>query len=299
MRLRILSEFEQTTNLPQIRSWFNVDRENTVASLKLSLCASVPALCDARIRAAELVLTLDDFELLDDSAVNILRDGDLVWYVQQHLSYYSGDLCKSLRRRTHPAKRRAEITEDAPRKRHQSMPSANIAAVNRGPIEDCIRNDRIYLATRRRGRNKSTESSSSSSGSSSDTSSDDTSSDSDSTSGSSSDSGSDSTSSPPSGDLPPRIHRPLPPSAPQRKPPQPMYVTLSLLENSPDLGSSFTPGLSQYRPDLGSHRPTREMSVVVGSVSWSVRKMFRHQRRQAVQMQYPLALLTLWARPNR
>lgn len=81
MRIRILSEFEQT-NLPAIRSWFNVDRENTVTSLKLSLCASVPALRDAHARAEELVLTLDDFELLDHSPIHILRDGDIIWYVE-------------------------------------------------------------------------------------------------------------------------------------------------------------------------------------------------------------------------
>lgn len=77
MRIRILSEFEQT-NLPRIRSWFNVDREDTIASLKFSLCASVPSLRDAHVRATELALTLDDFELLDDSPVHILRDGDLI-----------------------------------------------------------------------------------------------------------------------------------------------------------------------------------------------------------------------------
>jgi hypothetical protein len=81
MRIRLLSEFEQT-NLPVIRSWFNVDRENTVTSLKLSLCASVPALRNAHLRAEELVLTLDEFELLDDSPINILRDGDLIWYAE-------------------------------------------------------------------------------------------------------------------------------------------------------------------------------------------------------------------------
>ena len=81
MRIRILSEFEQT-NLPVIRSWFNIDRENTVTSLKISLCASVPALRDAHVRIEELVLTLDDFELLDDSPIHILRDGDLIWYVE-------------------------------------------------------------------------------------------------------------------------------------------------------------------------------------------------------------------------
>jgi hypothetical protein len=87
MRVRILSESEQQTNLPQIRSWFNVDKENTVASLKLGLCASVPALRDAQVRTTELVLTLDGFELLDDSSIHVLRDGDLIWYVERHIPY--------------------------------------------------------------------------------------------------------------------------------------------------------------------------------------------------------------------
>jgi hypothetical protein len=82
MRIRILSASEQT-NLPGIRSWFNVDRENTVRSLKLSLCASVPALHDAHVLATDLVLTLDEFELLNDSPIHILRDNDLVWYVER------------------------------------------------------------------------------------------------------------------------------------------------------------------------------------------------------------------------
>jgi hypothetical protein len=80
MRIRILSQSDQT-NLPQFRSWFNVDKETTVASLKLSLCVSVPALRDAHIHSPDLILLLDDFELLDNSTVHILRDGDLVWYV--------------------------------------------------------------------------------------------------------------------------------------------------------------------------------------------------------------------------
>lgn len=87
MRVRILSEFEQA-NLPVIRSWFNVDKENTVTSLKLSLCASVPALRDAHVRAEELVLALDDFELLNDSPIHIIRDGDLLWYAE-HVYLFS------------------------------------------------------------------------------------------------------------------------------------------------------------------------------------------------------------------
>ncbi|KAH9995174.1 hypothetical protein BJV74DRAFT_830243 [Russula compacta] len=187
MRIRILSKFEQT-NLPHIRSWFNVDREITIASLKISLCASVPSLRDAHVRSIELALTLDDFELLDDSPVHILRDGDLV----------------CLRRRTHISKRRAEISEDAPRKRHKQLPGAKNASTPGRPGGAII----------------STESPSSSSCSSSGTSSDDTSSNTESSSESSSESDSDSTGSSSSDDLPSHLTRPLPPLELPRRSPQ-------------------------------------------------------------------------------
>jgi hypothetical protein len=77
LRIRVLAEPQP--DVPGVKSWFNVEQEKTVASLKASLCASVSALREARVQAAELVLLLDDFELLDNAAINILRDGDLVW----------------------------------------------------------------------------------------------------------------------------------------------------------------------------------------------------------------------------
>lgn len=80
MRIRVLAEPQ--FGLPQVKSWFNVEQDCTVASLKSSLCASISALREARVQAIELVLLLDDFELLDNTAVHILRDGDLVWYVE-------------------------------------------------------------------------------------------------------------------------------------------------------------------------------------------------------------------------
>lgn len=82
MRIRVLAEPQ--SGAPQVKSWFNVEQESTVGALKLSLCASISALREARVRAVELVLLLDDFELLDNTAVHVLRDGDLVWYVKQH-----------------------------------------------------------------------------------------------------------------------------------------------------------------------------------------------------------------------
>ncbi len=82
MRIRVLSELQ--SGVPQVKSWFNVEKENTVASLKSSLCFSIPALCEACVQPIELVLILDDFELLDNTTVHILRDGDLIWYVEQN-----------------------------------------------------------------------------------------------------------------------------------------------------------------------------------------------------------------------
>ena len=238
MRIRILSQSEQT-NLPVIRSWFNVDRESTVTSLKLSLCASLPALRDARVRAEELVLTLDDFELLNGSPINILRDGDLIWYAEHVYPFiHLIDGRNSLRRRTHLPKRRAEDTEDNPRKRRRPLPVANsTAAGGHAPVGGTGLNGFNFPKPGHLGGDwsiKLSSSSSSSSDTSSNTSSDDTSSNSESssesTSGSSSDSDSDSDSTSPffSDDLRRRVPRPPPSIERQKKPSQPRYVTSML-----------------------------------------------------------------------
>ncbi|KAI9466557.1 hypothetical protein BJY52DRAFT_1232793 [Lactarius psammicola] len=181
MRIRVLAESQ--SGVPQVRSWFNVEQEDTVASLKSSLCASISALREARVRAIELVLLLDDFELLDNTPVHILRDGDLV----------------SLCHRMHPTKRKVEVADDTPRKRHRPSLGANDAAHGYARKET------------------SDSSSSSSSSSSSDTTSDDSSSDSD----SNSDSGSTGTSS--SSDDEPTSLGPPPASYKHvRKSPRPM-----------------------------------------------------------------------------
>lgn len=146
------------------------------------------------------------------------------------ICYHLIDGCNSLRRRTHLPKRRAEITEDTPRKRRRPLLVANSVAGGLAPAEGVNLNGFIFQAP---GRGQSTESSSSSSSdTSSDTSSDDTSSNSESasesTSGSSSDSDSDSTSSSSSDSLVRRVPRPPPTLEHQRKPSQPRYVTSTL-----------------------------------------------------------------------
>jgi hypothetical protein len=143
--------------------------------------------------------------------------------------------CNSLRRRTQLPKRRAESTEDIPRKRRRSLPVANSAAAGRAAVGGVGLNGFIFQEPGHLGRGRSTKSSSSSSSSdtSSDTSSDDTSSNSESssesTSGSSSDSDSDSDSdSTSSDDLVRCVPRPPPSLEPQRKPSQPRYVMSTL-----------------------------------------------------------------------
>jgi hypothetical protein len=154
--------------------------------------------------------------------------------------YHLIDGCNSLRRRTHLPKRRAEFTEDTPRKRRRPLPVANGAAGGRAPVGGVGHNGFIFHAHEHLGRGRSTESSSSSDASS-DTSSDDTSSNSESTSGSSSDSDSDSDSTSPSSsdNLVRRVPRPPPSFEHQRKPSQPRYVTPTLSRVHPS--AAFVP----------------------------------------------------------
>lgn len=152
------------------------------------------------------------------------------------------DGCNSLRRRTHLSKRRAEFTEDTPRKRRRPLPAANGAAGGHAPVGGVGLNGFIFQAPGHLGRGRLTDSSSSSSSDTSwDTSSSDTSSNSESTSGSSSDSDSDSdsTSSSSSDNLARRVPRPPKSSERERKPSQPGYVILTQLRIY--LSAAFVP----------------------------------------------------------
>ena len=199
----------------------------------------------------------------------------------------------------HLLKRKAETAEDAPRKRSRPLPGANGATGGRVVVGGVGVNGLTLQAPGRLGRGRSTGSSSSSS-SSSESSSDETSSDSDSTSestsGSSSDSDSDSTSAPSSHDIN-QVVRPLrrpPPSfESQRKSSQPKYVTTTLWRI---FFTNYvrTTGPSQYRPDLGSPKPTNATSVAGNSASQSVEVMLSRRYQQAAQMRSLLALLSLY-----
>ncbi|TFK45465.1 hypothetical protein OE88DRAFT_1211732 [Heliocybe sulcata] len=81
---------------PPLKAWFSVPNHvATVRDLKKSLCADIDALHD--VTPDRVTLLLDEFELLDDSPINVLRDGDLL-LVQ----------CRQDQTRTKSAKRKAE-----------------------------------------------------------------------------------------------------------------------------------------------------------------------------------------------
>ncbi|CCM05892.1 uncharacterized protein FIBRA_08130 [Fibroporia radiculosa] len=74
MRVKISS----APPLPVCKAWFSVYSASTVLELKLLLCSDLPALRDARLDAKDLVLVLEEFELLDSSPIDVVRDGDLI-----------------------------------------------------------------------------------------------------------------------------------------------------------------------------------------------------------------------------
>ena len=77
MRLRI----QTFSPLPELKAWFIPeihDADETVFDLKELLCKGTPQLRANQIHAQNLILLLDGFELLNDSPISAVRDGDLI-----------------------------------------------------------------------------------------------------------------------------------------------------------------------------------------------------------------------------
>jgi hypothetical protein len=82
MRLKLLTN----PPLTPLKAWFPLPDSpsptlSTINHLKHQLCAHLPVLISARVRAKDIVLVLDEFELLEETEISVLRDGDLVWCV--------------------------------------------------------------------------------------------------------------------------------------------------------------------------------------------------------------------------
>jgi hypothetical protein len=89
MRIRVTT----LPPLPSIQVWYPLPEPTlsrastsrlaqqpfTIQSLKERLCSDLTTLRNLRIREEDVVLVMDEFELLDSSGVDVLRDGDLIW----------------------------------------------------------------------------------------------------------------------------------------------------------------------------------------------------------------------------
>lgn len=83
--------FRLTTRLPlkPIKAWFDLADSETgldIRSLKSLLCTRIPQLLDEKGNApstADLELSIDEFALLDDSKISIIKENDLVWCVKK------------------------------------------------------------------------------------------------------------------------------------------------------------------------------------------------------------------------
>jgi hypothetical protein len=96
MRIRFQADFTQ----PPLKAWFNVGNAATISELKRALITGVKGLQDARAEGSDLVLLLDDFEVLDESPIDVLREGELIWYVVADLLIILRLMLRSLRQST-------------------------------------------------------------------------------------------------------------------------------------------------------------------------------------------------------
>lgn len=87
MRLRL----QTLPPLPALKAWFIPDlpvAPSTIHNLKEAICQRVQVLQDGRIAERHIDLILDEFELLSDSPLAVVRDGDLV-YIKKSASSLS------------------------------------------------------------------------------------------------------------------------------------------------------------------------------------------------------------------
>lgn len=86
MRIRVMTE----PPLAPLKAWFVLpsallgDSGSTISTLKIALCDGLRAL--AGCAPAQLMLTIDGFELLAESALDVLRADEVVWCVASNIS---------------------------------------------------------------------------------------------------------------------------------------------------------------------------------------------------------------------
>ena len=77
MRLRIVTN----APLPPLKAWFfdgSLQPSATILDLKDAICSHIHSFRDAHIQGREIALSLNEFELLNELGINVVRDGDLI-----------------------------------------------------------------------------------------------------------------------------------------------------------------------------------------------------------------------------
>lgn len=77
MRIKI----QTVPPLPPLKAWVGVQAEPTILHLKRTIRTQLDSLRTPAISDTDLLLLLDDFQLLDASPIDVIRDGDRVEYI--------------------------------------------------------------------------------------------------------------------------------------------------------------------------------------------------------------------------
>ena len=79
MRVRLSADFGDAS----LKAWFFLDPDvvSTIRQVKENLCMQLDFLKQLERKPHHICLLLDEFELLDETPIKVLREGDLLWYV--------------------------------------------------------------------------------------------------------------------------------------------------------------------------------------------------------------------------
>jgi hypothetical protein len=66
--------------LPPLKAWFDVDNTkcNSILDLKRAICSQVKLFRDAQLHPRQIGLVIDDWDLLAESNLSVIRDGEIV-----------------------------------------------------------------------------------------------------------------------------------------------------------------------------------------------------------------------------
>lgn len=79
MRVRLSAAVGDTS----LKAWFFLDPDvvPTIRQVKENLCTQLDVLRQLKWKPHHIRLLLEDFELLDEAPIQVLKEGDLLWYV--------------------------------------------------------------------------------------------------------------------------------------------------------------------------------------------------------------------------